>query len=570
MSSYGLPFGIESKTTFASLSPSDLESLGKEASAAFLCDGTPLNEAVVKVARRHPSISHHQVQRIIEYANQETFAKVFEKQAGDKNVDFPVADPGVILHELNNGAKPTVMSPPPSDYGREPMKLGYSEVEADLELARVFGVEPISPGVEKVAFDGFPQPPPQFQPFMAEQPYYGEEEEEAGMEPTGFNPYMYQVPQTTEFLPQEEDMKYGMAPVGGGGPVDAPISPEQMAAMEQAHGASPQASSPDAVHHDRMMGIQRDIEFAKKRQELQSIQQKTIEQMQPQGPAVPPGMEGGAPPPGAAPGGPPPGGAPPPGAVPAGPPPGPEAAPAAPPPGPPMPEQIPPPMAGPITAPPGASMPKTGSVLTKEAMAYAKCGRPHSDLVLADLAQATSLERIKKATANRGSYGEADRYGDLLRLKEKLSAMTGEALAARDKNRFLTKEAQDVFHQEVTKHMFDGGNLGEVLHAIDSVRTGHTFDGAIVKAAMVDLTNHLLSKGMDATQAQADAITYSMEKGAALRIANPENPIVSAFANLHKLASNQEVLNRAHRDLADKLGEATSILSEAMLHAGQR
>ena len=83
-------------------------------------------------------------------------------------------------------------------------------------------------------------------------------------------------------------------------------------------------------------------------------------------------------------------------------------------------------MAGPVTAPPGASMPKTGSALTKEAMVYAKSGRPHANLVLEDLDQATSLDRIKQATAEKNPYPEAKRYGDLIRMKDQLATIVGE------------------------------------------------------------------------------------------------------------------------------------------------
>ena len=111
-----LPFGLETKNTYAALSPADLQSMGRQASAAYLCSGTPLNDAIIKLARQHPSISPHQVQRVVEYANQETFSKLFsdnEKYASDKNIEFDVADPGDVLLELNNGAKPQVMSATP-------------------------------------------------------------------------------------------------------------------------------------------------------------------------------------------------------------------------------------------------------------------------------------------------------------------------------------------------------------------------------------------------------------------------------------------------------------------------
>src|SRR5688572_10722848 len=120
-----LPFGIETKNTYAALSPADLQSLGKRASASYLAGEASLNDAIIKVAREYPSISPHQVQRVIEFANQETFSRLFsdgEKNASDKNIEFPVADPSVILLELNNGAKPQIMTAPPDDYSSSPVK----------------------------------------------------------------------------------------------------------------------------------------------------------------------------------------------------------------------------------------------------------------------------------------------------------------------------------------------------------------------------------------------------------------------------------------------------------------
>ena len=149
-----MPFGLTRQTTHAALSSEDLNSLGKQAANMYLTCQTPLNTAVVKLAQEHASISPHQVMRIVEYANQETFQRLFddnEKYASDKNIEFPLADPRAILHELNDGARPHVMTPPPDDYSQAPVKLAHADVEADLELCRAFGVEPVSPGMEKEA-----------------------------------------------------------------------------------------------------------------------------------------------------------------------------------------------------------------------------------------------------------------------------------------------------------------------------------------------------------------------------------------------------------------------------------
>ena len=153
-----MPFGLARQTTYAKLSPADLESMGKQAAIAYLSKAEPsLNDAVIKVAKCHPSISTHQVQRVIEFANQETFSRLFadnEKYASDKNIEFPLADPGHILHELNDGAKPQLLTPLPEEYVGGPIKTGAaaSAVEADLALTRLFlGVDLASPNSEKTA-----------------------------------------------------------------------------------------------------------------------------------------------------------------------------------------------------------------------------------------------------------------------------------------------------------------------------------------------------------------------------------------------------------------------------------
>lgn len=149
-----MPFGLARQTTHAALSSEDLNNMGKQAADAYLSCGTPLNQAVVKLAQQHASISPHQVMRVVEYTNQETFQRLFddnEKYACDKNIDFPLADPRIILHELNDGARPHVMTPPPDDYSQAPVKLAHADVEADMELCRAFGMEPESPAMEKEA-----------------------------------------------------------------------------------------------------------------------------------------------------------------------------------------------------------------------------------------------------------------------------------------------------------------------------------------------------------------------------------------------------------------------------------
>lgn len=698
-----LPFGIETKNTYAALTPADLQSMGKQAAVAYLCGGTSLNDAIIKLARNHPSISPHQVQRVVEYANQETFAKLFadnEKYASDKNIEFDVADPGEVLLELNNGAKPHIMTADSSDYASGPVKLGHSDVEADLELCRMFGVEPVSPGMEKSAgletnilaagaFTGLPEAAA----YYATGPARGTKHPILGYKLSheqntlihGMTGALTGMLAMSHFPPAVTRLA---GPIAGGAvggltglldhitaapkkPVQGGKSKEASAVVDRILASGEQAARPpnsllpnnegtqargslthdeesrkvanmgmlppgegahdpmampagagsgmdQGDHHDQMLEVQREIELAKKRQELQKIQQTTLDAMNPEGPpggvpAPAPGMEGGPPadasPPGAPPA--PPGGAP----V--------EMAPM------PPEQQMPPPAAGAITAPPGAAMPKMGAAredlieftkeaksfeaefrsksdmvhggklfgqfrkgykesmaryvrareggasvskamemsksaaFTKEAMDYAKGGRLHSGLVLDDLAAATSLERIKEATAGRADYPMANPYGELIRTKQKLAKLLEDATYAKDKNADLHKEATVRFQKAVVQHMYDGGNLAEVAHLMSAVHG----EPVSVKTAMTYAMEELVRHGIDPVKAQVDAIQYQMEKGASARVPNLDHPIAQAYADLHKLAEGSAVLGESWAQLKGQYDQVESVLQEAMAYA---
>jgi hypothetical protein len=572
-----IPFGLESKKTFAPLNATDLETMGKMAANRFLAGESSLNDAVIKEAREHPSISTHQVRRVVEFANQEAFARLFEKNAGDKNIEFNIADPGVVLHAMNDSARPGTITATPSEYNSAPVKLAHSDAEADLQLAREFGFDMASPHSEKTVFACVDPARGNVIDFFVKQAGHPlmdrlqmMQEQSASPEAGTLLTGDEQVPVDARQMSEEEE-----AQKVSGGPPDAMMPPEAypdlMAEGQPQQEASPQTPPPAGApegsaaaqgpnvspesanandHNDRMLELQREIEFAKKRQELASIQQKMLEQMAPQPPPLPPGVQPAGsqmpapmppdmaaqqPPPGVPPGG--------------------EAA---------APQEIPPPFAGAITAPPGSGLPKTSSALTKEALAYAKSGRPGALQVIEDLEQATSLDRIKAATAQRPQYKEHRPFGDLERTREKVAYLWREAKVAVDTNVAMTKEAMDRFVHSVEQHVLGGGNVGEVAHVLQSTPEANSYPyltDVAVKTAM----KALIDRRLDITKMKVAAIQYEQTAGGA-RCANPSHPIVVTFRDFCKVALAQGPLNAA----LDKLGSTKALVEstyqEALRH----
>lgn len=143
------------------VSPELLETLGKQAAARYVEDGIDLNDSIAKLASQHPQLENEHVKRIVEFANNEAFQHLF-KTSNDKNVHFPVADPGVVIRDLKDGGSPAhdgkVLNPDNknkqsemradasfggvSDYQKDPTNIpsggeGFSNLEsAFAELGR--------------------------------------------------------------------------------------------------------------------------------------------------------------------------------------------------------------------------------------------------------------------------------------------------------------------------------------------------------------------------------------------------------------------------------------------------
>ena len=601
MSDNDLPLGLARKDTYASLSPADLEQMGRQASNLYLADGLSLNDAVIKIASEHPSISTHQIKRIVEFANTETFQRVFEKQANDKNIEFPLADPGVVLRSMNVAAQGHTMSPTPSDYMSEPVKMAHQDIEADIQLCRAFGFDVASPGVEKTA--AMPAPimgmaraakrgagafvknlnTPVSKAFpnigKATQTGYTSGIRSARSAATRAKNVEMVAATKAKQQAAKASRKAGagtatgatrapksggwMLPtaVGLGGvgvglaggaalansrqpqaqgmTVTASVNPIQdflkTAAPMMAGPMIPEEQGQDGQFHEQLLDMERAIELEKKKQELATIQQKTFEMMNPQ-PEIPQdagaqqgmGQEQGMPAQGQ--------------------------------------EQM---MGDPSQmqeqAPPdyayGPQM-KTGASrqLMDEAIGLSKTASIHATAVQQDLIKASSVDLIKQAAAARPQYPEANPFGELFRARQKLAAITEDALHAVDKNEMMLKDAEANWVHQIKQHLLSGGSLGDVAQVMEYIdeRPEH------VKVAM-DLLKPLLDNPrFNAAQLQAMTIKYEMEKGASHRIVNTNNPIAAAYGTMVKLADGQETLKAAYADLQSALNAVEAEVQKVM------
>lgn len=559
------PFGLSQPSTYASLSAQDLDSMGKRAALCFLEEGVPLNDAVVKLAKECPNISSHQIQRVVEFANNHTFSKVFEKQAGDKNIEFPVADPSVVMKELDNGARPSRMETAP-DYGKDPVKTAHAAVEHDAILMEAFGFDLATPGTERTAINVMQKtaggdmrvvdtilrnaPSPGGAP--ADRILMHKQSRAMGT-PSVFMPGGALEHGLWGALTGKKSgkKKVGMAPM------------QMVAPQEEAPAETTTQQHPEITHRANIRAMDRRIEIEKKKQELVSMQAKGMQVQGDMGGAP----EGSAPPPGPPPGPPPESGMPPPeaGAPAEGMPPGGEGG---------VPAGGQPPMAGPPMPPPGpppglpGGMPypmdeqrKMGSALVKQAMAYAKSGRPRTRDVLSDLEKGASLERIK-AAVSRDLYPQDNPHGELIRTKQKLARMMTDLERSCGHNQELRKQAAEEFGAAVVEHLYSGGSMGEVAHAMEHVG-GTTLDANVaLKTASVALERH----GFDLPKLQAQAIVYEMEKGASVRALNPQHPLIQTYASLCKISEKQGELTDALQKVSSSYAEAHELVGKAVVN----
>jgi hypothetical protein len=88
----------------AGVDPDRLLAIAKVASDYHFGSSIPMTDAVVKAVKHEQGLGPEHVKRIVEFANNETFQRMFKKEAGDHRVfSFELAHPGDVLKEINMG-----------------------------------------------------------------------------------------------------------------------------------------------------------------------------------------------------------------------------------------------------------------------------------------------------------------------------------------------------------------------------------------------------------------------------------------------------------------------------------
>jgi hypothetical protein len=128
------------------VSGSELEVLGKKASAQYLQGCSPnLSEAVVETVKS-AGLSPEQVKRVVEFANTDAYLKEFEKKgATHKYIDFEggPANPAEVIKDLNDGGGGTVFDRGDGDYASGPT-LGKTAEVLQLRNRRAMGLEKVA------------------------------------------------------------------------------------------------------------------------------------------------------------------------------------------------------------------------------------------------------------------------------------------------------------------------------------------------------------------------------------------------------------------------------------------
>lgn len=126
----------------ATFTKQDFSDYGDQIASAFIYDHIPLEETIHKIATDH-SLNPVQIKQLVWSANTKTHLALFEKKAGDKIIDFPLAEAwNVISRIYGDDTGESVKTASAEDYSPSTLADFYSplqreKVAEDLSLVAV-------------------------------------------------------------------------------------------------------------------------------------------------------------------------------------------------------------------------------------------------------------------------------------------------------------------------------------------------------------------------------------------------------------------------------------------------
>jgi hypothetical protein len=199
--------------------------------------------------------------------------------------------------------------------------------------------------------------------------------------------------------------------------------------------------------------------------------------------------------------------------------------------------------------------------MSADATRHIRSARPGADLMESDLEQFASLDNIKQAARGKTpGYPSANPYRELLEVKAALEKDAAALNETKDRVEFLKQAALADFSHQVRQHLMNGGNLGEVVHALSACA-----EDGYVKEAMQYLVPDLQRHRFNMPRVQAELIQYEMEKGASVRALNPESPIVQSFAAIVSTSQELEHTEKTAAEANRLLAETMEVLGRAEL-----
>ena len=124
---------LSSPSDRGATSPEQLRSYGREAAESYIKEERPLNDSIARFAKE-ANLNGEQVKRVVEYANNDTFASLF-KLGHDKNITFPMADASAVQQNMGKTITKTAHVQPTLP------KKRYIPGQENADLEGMFGIQ---------------------------------------------------------------------------------------------------------------------------------------------------------------------------------------------------------------------------------------------------------------------------------------------------------------------------------------------------------------------------------------------------------------------------------------------